>query len=189
MDVVLLEQGALIQRLQNGDFEAINFIQNWTNLDPAMSPDFWLSSGSAHIWNIGQSKPATDWEKAIDDLMITVMSSVDQVERKKAFDDIQKIFAEHLPVLYFVAPRLYMGVSSRVGDSAPLRHTALEHRAHDREAWPVEADGTHPQASRVRARARLRRVVRRPHPDADRAGQLHRATMRHLEQRGMRRVA
>jgi peptide/nickel transport system substrate-binding protein len=119
VDVVLLEQGALIQRLQTGDFEAINFIQNWTNLDPAMSPDFWLSSGSAHIWNIGQSKPATDWEKEIDDLMGIVMRSVDQAERKKAFDDIQKIFAEHLPVLYFVTPRLYMGVSTRVGGVTP----------------------------------------------------------------------
>ena len=119
VDVVLLEQGALIQRLQTGDFEAINFIQNWTNLDPAMSPDFWLSSGSAHIWNIGQSKPATDWEKEIDDLMGIVMRSVDQAERKKAFDDIQKIFAEPLPVLYFVTPRLYMGVSTRVGGVTP----------------------------------------------------------------------
>ena len=43
---------------------------NATNLDPAMNPDFWLSSGSAHVWNIGQPKPATDWEKEIDDLMV-----------------------------------------------------------------------------------------------------------------------
>ena len=78
-----------------------------------------MSSGSAHIWNIGQEKPATDWEKQIDDLMVTVMSSVDQAERKKAFDDIQKIFAANLPVLCFVAPRLYMGVSARVGGLSP----------------------------------------------------------------------
>jgi len=119
VDVVLLEQGALIQRMVKGDFEAINFIQNATSLDPAMSPDFWLSSGSAHIWNIGQPKPATEWEKQIDDLMITVMSSIDDAERKRAFDEIQKIFADNLPVLYFVAPRIYMGVSARVGGLTP----------------------------------------------------------------------
>jgi peptide/nickel transport system substrate-binding protein len=119
VDVVLLEQGALQQRLVKGDFEAINFIFNTTSLDPAMNPDFWLSSGAAHVWNIGQAKPATEWEKQIDDLMLTVMSSVDQAERKRAFDDIQKVFAEHLPVLYFVAPRLYMGVSTRVGGLTP----------------------------------------------------------------------
>jgi peptide/nickel transport system substrate-binding protein len=102
-----------------GDFESILFVLNVTNLDPAMNPDFWLSSGSAHIWNIGQPKPATDWEKQIDDLMVTVMGSVDQTERKRAFVDIQKIFADNLPVLYFVAPRLYMGVSTRVGGLTP----------------------------------------------------------------------
>ena len=119
VDVVLLEQGALIQRMLKGDFESIMFVVFQTNLDPAMNPDFWLSSGSAHVWNIGQSKPATDWEKEIDDLMVTVMSSVDQTERKKAFDAVQMIVAENLPVLYFVAPRLYMGVSTRVGGLTP----------------------------------------------------------------------
>jgi peptide/nickel transport system substrate-binding protein len=119
VDVVLLEQGALVQRLTKGDFESIFFVITTTNLDPAINSDFWLSSGSAHVWNIGQEKPATDWEKQIDDLMVTVMSSVDQAERKRAFDDIQKTFAENLPVLYFVAPRLYMGVSARVGGLTP----------------------------------------------------------------------
>ena len=119
VDVVLLEQGALIQRMVKGDFESINFVFTQSNLDPAMNPDFWLSSGSAHVWNIAQAKPATDWENEIDDLMVTVMSSVDQAERKKTFDQIQKIFADQLPVIYFVAPRLYMGVSSRVGGLTP----------------------------------------------------------------------
>ncbi|HUQ86324.1 MAG TPA: ABC transporter substrate-binding protein [Vicinamibacterales bacterium] len=119
VDVVLLEQGALVQKMLAGDFEAINFVANATSLDPAMNPDLWLSSGSAHVWNIGQSKPATEWEKEIDDLMATVMSSVDQAERKKAFDAVQKIVAEQLPVITFVAPRLYMGVSTRVGGITP----------------------------------------------------------------------
>jgi peptide/nickel transport system substrate-binding protein len=119
VDVVLLEQGALIQRMLKSDFESIFFLFTTTNLDPAMNPDFWLSSGSAHVWNMGQEKPATDWEKEIDDLMVTVMSGVDQSERKRAFDGIQKIFADQLPVLYFVAPRLYMAVSTRVGGLTP----------------------------------------------------------------------
>ena len=119
VDVVLLEQGALLERMFKGDFESIMIVFNATNLDPAMNPDFWLSSGAAHAWNIGQSKPATDWEKQIDDLMGTVMTSVDPAERKRAFDQVQMVFAEDLPVLYFVAPRLYMGVSTRVGGLSP----------------------------------------------------------------------
>ena len=119
VDVVALEQGALIERMIKGDFEAISFFISSTNLDPAMNPDFWLSSGSAHIWNIGQATPATEWEKQIDDLMLKMMSGTDQAERKQLFDQVQKIFAENLPVLYFVAPRMYMGVSTRVGSMSP----------------------------------------------------------------------
>ena len=119
VDVVTMEQGALVQRMLNGQFESIMFYISSTNLDPAMNPDLWLSSGSAHIWNIGQSKPATDWEKEIDDRMITVMSSIDQAERKRVFDEIQVIFANNLPAIYFVAPRLYMATSTRVGGLSP----------------------------------------------------------------------
>jgi peptide/nickel transport system substrate-binding protein len=119
VDVVPIEQGTLVQRMVKGDFETIMFGMTQSSLDPAMNSDFWLSSGSAHVWNMSQPKPATDWEKEIDDLMVTVMSSVDQAERKTAFDRIQMIFAENLPAIYFVAPRLYMGASARVGGLTP----------------------------------------------------------------------
>jgi peptide/nickel transport system substrate-binding protein len=119
VDVVTMEQGALVQRMLQGQFESIMFFFTSTNLDPAMNPDLWLSSGSAHIWNIGQAKPATDWEKEIDDKMVTVMSSLDQAERHRVFNEIQQIFANNLPAIYFVAPRLYMATSTRVGGLSP----------------------------------------------------------------------
>ena len=119
VDVVTLEQGALIERMLKGQFEAIMFFLSATNLDPAMSADFWLSSGSAHIWNMSQPIPATDWEKEIDDLMKQMTSEVDQAERRRIFNLVQGIFADNLPALYFVAPRMYMGVSTRIGGLEP----------------------------------------------------------------------
>jgi peptide/nickel transport system substrate-binding protein len=119
VDVVTLEQGAAIQRMLKGDYDAIFFYFSATNLDPSMNLDFWLSSGSAHVWNIGQAKPATDWEKEIDDLMMQVTSNTDPAERRRLFEQVQKIFAENLPLIYFVAPRLYMGVSERLGGLEP----------------------------------------------------------------------
>lgn len=119
MQLAVLDQPALIERMIKGQFEAILFIISSTNLDPAMNSDFWLSSGSSHLWNTLQEKPATDWEKEIDDLMKVVMGSVDQAERRRVFDQIQMVFAENLPVIYFVAPRLYMGTSTRVGGLTP----------------------------------------------------------------------
>lgn len=119
MDVVPLEAGALIQRLQGGDYDAIYFRANTTDTDPAMNLDYWLSSGSAHLWNMSQSKPATDWERQIDDLMLRQTGTLDDTERKRLFDEVQRIFGEHLPAIYFVAPRLYYATSARVAGATP----------------------------------------------------------------------
>jgi peptide/nickel transport system substrate-binding protein len=120
MDVVPLEPGALFERMTTGNFEAIFFNFSTTDLDPAMNKDFWLSSGSAHVWNIGQSSPSTSWEREIDELMTRQAGTVDEAERKRLFNEVQRIFAEHLPILYFAAPRLYMAVSPRVGNLSPV---------------------------------------------------------------------
>ena len=119
VDVVALEQGALVERMLKGEFESIFYVYTASALDPGMSPDLWLSSGSAHIWNIGQTTPATEWEKTIDNLMRQMTTSLDQAERKRLFDQVQNIFADNLPALYFVAPRMYIGVSARVGSMSP----------------------------------------------------------------------
>ena len=119
VDVVALESGSVIQRMVKGDFDALMFFIAASSLDPALNPDFWMSSGSAHIWNIGQKVPATAWEKEIDDLMREMTAQVNHAERKRLFDRVQAIFAENLPAIYFVAPRLHHAVSSRVGNLEP----------------------------------------------------------------------
>jgi peptide/nickel transport system substrate-binding protein len=119
LDVVGLEQNALIDRMLRGDFEAIFFNYNVTDVDPALSKDFWLSSGAAHIWNMAQAKPATPWEAEIDTLMAQQSAALEYEERRRLFSEVQRIFAEQLPALYFVAPRLYMGVSARTLNLTP----------------------------------------------------------------------
>jgi peptide/nickel transport system substrate-binding protein len=90
-----------------------------TDLDPALNLDFWLSSGETHFWNASQKTPATEWEKEIDRLM-TEQASTPNVERRKAlFNEVQKIFAENVPVLYFAAPRLFYGHSARLQGVVP----------------------------------------------------------------------
>lgn len=119
LDIVPLEQNALVDRMLRGDFDAIYFGYNVTDLDPAISKDFWLSSGAAHLWNMAQPTPATPWEREIDDLMARQASALDPVERRRLFAEVQRVFGEHVPALYFVAPRLYMGVSARTINLSP----------------------------------------------------------------------
>ena len=118
-DIVPLETGALIERMLAGRFDAIFFNYVSTDTDPAMQRDFWLSSGSAHIWNISQPKPATSWEAEIDAVMTRQAATVDHAERVRLFREVQRIFSAHLPALYFAAPRLYLAVSTRVRNVTP----------------------------------------------------------------------
>ena len=119
LDVVAVEQNALVDRMLKGSFEAIYFGYNATDLDPALNRDFWLSSGAAHIWNMAQAKPATAWESEIDGLIAKQTSATDADERRRLFAEVQRVFGEQVPVLYFAAPRLYMGVSTRTVNLAP----------------------------------------------------------------------
>ena len=87
--------------------------------DPGLQLEYWLSGGGFHIWDLGQKAAATPWEKEIDGLMAKQTATFDEAERKKIFDDVQKIFAEHLPVINFAAPRIFVPASSRVTGLKP----------------------------------------------------------------------
>jgi peptide/nickel transport system substrate-binding protein len=119
IDFEPLELGALIQRLLACDYDAIYYRPLATDLDPAGNLDFWLSSGSAHFWNMSQRSPATEWERRIDTLMIEQAASTDPNRRREQFMLVQRTFAENLPVLYFVAPRMYYAHSTRVRGVVP----------------------------------------------------------------------
>ena len=93
-----------------------------SSTDPWISPEFWLSSGSFHLWNPGQERPATEWEARIDALMRdNAGASLEQ--RQRAFAEIQRLFAEEVPSLYFVAPRLILAASPRVLNATPAPQT------------------------------------------------------------------
>jgi peptide/nickel transport system substrate-binding protein len=119
LDIVPLETNAVRARVVAGDFETamINFIA--TDMDPAISKDFWLSNGGAHFWHFGQETPATEWERQIDTLMTQQTASTDAAERKRIFNEVQRIFSENLPVLYFAAPRVYVAANSRLINLQP----------------------------------------------------------------------
>lgn len=120
LDIVPLEPNSIQQRIiVDGNFDAafINFIA--TDTDPANSKDFWMSHGGSHLWNPGQKSPATPWEGRIDELMTRHAATTDVEERKRLFNEVQRLFAENLPMLYFAAPRVYIATSARLINLRP----------------------------------------------------------------------
>jgi peptide/nickel transport system substrate-binding protein len=114
LDVAMVAFGALVERLTTCNYDAIYMRPLATDLDPAGNLDFWLSSGSAHLWNMEQKMPATQWEARVDTLMLEQAASLDEIRRKELFSHVQRILGEQVPVLYFAAPRMHTAVSPRV---------------------------------------------------------------------------
>ncbi len=119
VDVVALDPSGLFQRWQKGDFDAIYFGLQASSTDPALNPEFWLSSGPYHFWNPGQPTPSTSWEQRIDALMREQMTASDLAARQRAFAEVQKILADELPSIYFVAPRVTLATSRKVLNATP----------------------------------------------------------------------
>jgi peptide/nickel transport system substrate-binding protein len=119
VDVAGMDLGSIGKRWMTGDYDSIFHGFQVSATDPAMTLDFWLSSGSSHFWNPGQEHPATPWEAGIDDLMRKQSSSTDMAERQRLFVEVQRVFAEHVPALYFVAPKVTIALSPRVLNAAP----------------------------------------------------------------------
>jgi peptide/nickel transport system substrate-binding protein len=120
MDVVDLDPQSLFGRYGAGDWESICYGFQRSTMDPAMSLDFWLSSGDLHPWNPNQPSPATPWEKQIDDLMQKQVAAPTLAERQQLFAEVQRIFGENLPGIYFVAPKITIAMSRRVGGAVPV---------------------------------------------------------------------
>ena len=64
-----LDVPALVDRLKKGTYDAAYFAVSTSDTDPSANLDYWLSSGSFHVWHPKQKTPATPWEAEIDRLM------------------------------------------------------------------------------------------------------------------------
>jgi peptide/nickel transport system substrate-binding protein len=87
--------------------------------DPASQIDVLRSSEELHQWCPSQRTPGTEWEARIDALMDAQMRTLDFAQRKKAFDEVQVILADELPMIYTVAAPACGAVRSDVGNLRP----------------------------------------------------------------------
>ena len=120
IDIVGLDQGSIGKRWVTGDYDSIFHGWQASATDPAMNLDFWLSAGNSHFWNPGQAKPATPWEARIDELMRQQVQTPDPAERQRLFLEVQRVFGQEVPALYFVAPKVTIALNPRVRNATPV---------------------------------------------------------------------
>lgn len=97
------------------------------DVDPNSQINVWMSNGSSHLWSLGESKPATDWEGQVDVLMGRQLSTLDQKRRKKLYDQVQEIAAQQLPIVDLASPDVLVGARDKIGNFQPaiLDHYTL----------------------------------------------------------------
>ena len=128
VQVVPLENRALLDRvLQSHDYEAALMALGSGDADPTSEMNVWLSHGPTHLWHLGQSQPATPWEKEIDELMGQQLATRDLRERKRQYDRVQALVAENLPLVPLVSPDVLVGARRALGNFRPaiLDHYVL----------------------------------------------------------------
>jgi peptide/nickel transport system substrate-binding protein len=118
--VVPLEFRAMIDRVfQTFDYEAAIMGLGGGDADPNPEMNVWSASGTSHLWQLGETKPATDWERELDQLMQQQMVTLDYAKRKQLYDRAQQIIADNLPFIFLGTPDILAGANARVGNFHP----------------------------------------------------------------------
>ena len=144
VQVVPLEFRALVDRVfQNFDYNASVLGLGGGDADPNGEMNVWMSSGSNHLWRLGQKAPATPWEDEIDRLMQKQLITLDHRERKRLYDRVQTIGAEQLPMIFLAAPHILVGARADLGNFQP---SVLDHYT----LWNVERMFLRPEPRSVR---------------------------------------
>ena len=130
--VVTLELRALLDRVTTTyDYDAVVLALGGGDVDPNSELNLWLSGGSQHLWSMGQTQPATAWEREVDTLMRKQLTVLDHAARKRLYDRVQALVLENLPIVSLVSPNILVGAKKGLGNFRP---TILEHNA----LWNVE---------------------------------------------------
>jgi peptide/nickel transport system substrate-binding protein len=118
--VVPLEFRDVLNRVfQTCDYEVSIMGLGGGDADPNPEMNVWLSNGGTHLWHLGESKPATDWEAQIDQLMQKQMMQLKYKERKHLYDQVQEIIAANLPFVFLASPNIVVGAKKSVANFKP----------------------------------------------------------------------
>jgi peptide/nickel transport system substrate-binding protein len=118
--IVPLEFRAVIDRVfQTYDYEASIMALGGGDADPNPEMNVWLSSGGTHLWHLGETKPATEWESQIDRLMQQQMVQLNYKERKKLYDQVQEIITANLPYVFLATPNILVGAKKNLANFKP----------------------------------------------------------------------
>ncbi len=96
-------------------------------VEPHFGKNVWTSNGQLHMWHPKQTKPATDWEKRLDEIFSSGVQELDDNKRKVLYDEFQMIVSEKLPLIYTVLSAKLAAVRNKFGNLKPSNYGGVFH--------------------------------------------------------------
>jgi peptide/nickel transport system substrate-binding protein len=122
VDFTGVDFNILISRIDNTkEYEAI--ILGFTGgVEPYSGRNLWAVDGNIHLFNQNAKagEPAIpgyetyDWERKIDNLLVSSAQVIDEAERKKVLGEFQQAVQEYLPMIHLVVPYSLGAVRNRI---------------------------------------------------------------------------
>ena len=121
-----IEFGAMMDAVLNTrKFDAAVWGMASGDADPNSEMNVWASTGSLHVWNLKKGGgadprlPLEAWETEIDRLMQEQMTATRTEARKAAYDRVQLLLSEHLPVVFLAGPHVLAAARRGLGNFQP----------------------------------------------------------------------
>ena len=122
-----LEFNTLVGKLTSGfNFDAV-VLGLTGGIEPHFGKNVWTSDGQLHMWYPQQEKPATEWEKRIDEIFSQGVQELDESKRKVLYDEFQMIVSEQLPLIYTVSSAQLFAVRNKFGNLQPTNYGGVFH--------------------------------------------------------------
>lgn len=124
VNVVSLDFGALLERvLRTHDYDAAIMALATGDVDPGAELNVWKTTGGNHLWRLA-APPATQADRDIDRLLDEQMATIDTAARKAAYDRVQAILVDEVPIVTLVGTNVLVGARRGL---ANLRPGILDH--------------------------------------------------------------
>jgi len=86
---------------------------------PTNSKNTLLSSGMSHACFPNQTKPSTDWEARIDQLIHEIDAEPEAAVRKQKYAEVQRLYSEQLPEINLVVQKESVAFKKKFGNLLP----------------------------------------------------------------------
>jgi peptide/nickel transport system substrate-binding protein len=143
VDFTGIDFNILISRLDNTkEWEAI--ILGFTGgVEPYSGRNLWAVDANIHMFNQGAKgdeppipgREIYDWERKIDNLLLSSAQVIDENERKQVLNEFQQTVQEYLPMIHLVVPYSLGAVRDRIEG---IKYSPIASTATTKALWNID---------------------------------------------------